>query len=192
MQVSEFAAVTEALAERMQSGGPGLPTVQLAAGAEQLRTLQAEVAALGKQQEELRLAEQLFGMDVTSFPHLNKVCSHQDRTTQHMPVDRRATRVAADLLGHVAVLQVEAELRRLAQIYAVYSEHTEVVRQYSSMLWSELDIGSLMQGVEGVASKLTKLKGLEGMPVFGLVQAEIAGFADSLPLMKELKSEALR
>jgi hypothetical protein len=85
--------------------------------------------------------------------------------------------VWADLFGHVAAVQVEAELRRLAQIYAIFSEYTEVVRQYSSMLWSELDIGSLMQGVEGVAGKLKKLKGLEGMPVFGLVQAEIAGFA---------------
>lgn len=186
--------MTEALAERMQSGGPGLPTVQLAAGAEQLRTLQAEVEALGKQQEELRLAEQLFGMDVTSFPHLSKVCTTTTTTGTHStcPVNRRAPRVGADFLGHVTVLQVEAELRRLAQIYAVFYEHIEVVRQYSSMLWSELDIGSLMQGVEGVASKLKKLKGLQGMPVFGLVQAEIAGFADSLPLMKELKSEALR
>jgi dynein heavy chain len=72
-QVSEFAAVTESLAARMHSEGPGLPTVQLAAGFEQLRTLQAEVTSLGKQQEELRMAEQLFGMNVTSFPHLNKV-----------------------------------------------------------------------------------------------------------------------
>lgn len=88
--------------------------------------------------------------------------------------------------------QVESELRKLAQVYAIYSEHTDVVRQYSNMLWSELDISSLMEGVQGVASKLKKLKGLEDMPVVGLVQGEIAGFADSLPLMKELKSEALR
>lgn len=71
--MSEFAAVTEALAARMRSEGPGLPTVQLAAGVEQLRALQAEMGVLAKQQEELRLAEQLFGMDVTSFPHLTKV-----------------------------------------------------------------------------------------------------------------------
>jgi dynein heavy chain len=87
---------------------------------------------------------------------------------------------------------VEAELRKLAQVYAIFSEHTALVRQYSSMLWSELDIGSLMEGVEGVALRLKKLRGLEDVPVFGLVQAEIAGFADSLPLMKELKSDALR
>jgi hypothetical protein len=89
-------------------------------------------------------------------------------------------------------LQVESELRKLAQVYAVYAEHAEAVRQYSNMLWSELDIGNMMDGVQAVATKLKKLKGLEDMPVFGLVQAEIAGFADSLPLMKELKSEALR
>lgn len=57
----------------MASEGPGLPTVQLSAGVEQLHVLQAEVKVLVKQQEELRLAQQLFGMDVTSFPHLNKV-----------------------------------------------------------------------------------------------------------------------
>jgi hypothetical protein len=89
-------------------------------------------------------------------------------------------------------LQVESELRKLAQVYAVYAEHAEAVRQFSNMLWSELDIGNMMDGVQAVATKLKKLKGLEDMPVFGLVQAEIAGFADSLPLMKELKSEALR
>ena len=88
--------------------------------------------------------------------------------------------------------QVEAELRKLAQIYAIYSEHAEAVRQYSNMLWSELDIGSLMDGVQVVANKLKKLKGVEELPVYSLVQTEISGFADSLPLMKELKSESLR
>lgn len=88
--------------------------------------------------------------------------------------------------------QVDLELRKLAQVYAIYSEHTDAVRQYSNMLWSELDIGSLMEGVQGVANKLKKLKGLEELPVYELVQAEISGFADSLPLMKELKSDSLR
>lgn len=89
-------------------------------------------------------------------------------------------------------LQVELELRRLAQVYAVYAEHAEAVRQYSNMLWSELDVGNMMHGVQAVQVKLKKLKALEDIPVFGLVQAEVAGFADSLPLMKELKSDSLR
>uniref|UniRef100_A0A383W4S5 Dynein-1, subspecies f n=1 Tax=Tetradesmus obliquus TaxID=3088 RepID=A0A383W4S5_TETOB len=158
-QVAVFAALTAELEARMRSEGPGLPTVQLAAGLESLKVFQGEVEGLAKQREQLRLAEQLFDMDITSYPLLSKV---------------------------------ESELRKLAQVYAVYAEHAEAVRQYSNMLWSELDIGNMMNGVQAVATKLKKLKGLEDMPVFGLVQAEIAGFADSLPLMKELKSESLR
>jgi len=87
---------------------------------------------------------------------------------------------------------VEAELRRLAQIYAVYAEHVEAVRQYSNMLWSELDVGKMMNGVQAVQLKLKRLKSLEELPVYGLVIEEISGFADSLPLMKELKSDYLR
>lgn len=88
--------------------------------------------------------------------------------------------------------QVEGELQRLSQVYAIFTEHTDLVRAYSNMLWGELDVSSLMEGVQGLITKLNKLKGLESMPTFGLVQTEIAGFADSLPLMKELKSDALR
>lgn len=90
------------------------------------------------------------------------------------------------------IQQAEAELRKLAQVYAIYCEHADAVRQYSNLLWSELDISLLMAGMEAVGGKLKKLKALEGMPVYGLVAAEITGFSDSLPLMKELKSEALR
>lgn len=33
---------------------------------------------------------------------------------------------------------------RAVQVYAVYAEHAEAVRQYSAMLWSELDIAKMM------------------------------------------------
>lgn len=45
---------------------------------------------------------------------------------------------------------------------------------------------------EQVAQKLRKLKHLTLLPVYELVEKEIVGFYNSLPLMKELKSEALR
>jgi dynein heavy chain len=43
-----------------------------------------------------------------------------------------------------------------------------------------------------VAQKLRKLKHLRLLPVYDLVDKDIQGFFNSLPLMKELKSEALR
>ncbi|KAF8069431.1 DHC1 [Scenedesmus sp. PABB004] len=159
-QVEAFAAVTADLEARMRAAGPGLPSRQLPAGLELLKAFQEEAEGLARQREALRLAEQLFDMDATSYPCLSKV---------------------------------ESELRRLAAVYAVYAEHAEAVRQYGAMLWSELDVGAMMAGVQGVAGRLKKLKAAtEDLPVYALVAAEVAGFADSLPLMRELKSEALR
>jgi dynein heavy chain len=71
--VAEFAALTAGLEARMRSSGPGLPTVQLPTGLDSLKVFQAEVEGLSKQREQLRLAEQLFDMDITSYPLLSKV-----------------------------------------------------------------------------------------------------------------------
>lgn len=75
LQVADFAVLTQQFEERMRSSGPGLPTVQLPDGHERLKTFQEDVDALSKQREHLRLAEQLFDMDVTSYPALSKVRS---------------------------------------------------------------------------------------------------------------------
>eukprot|EP00878_Enallax_costatus_P045894 GHUV01055422.1.p1 GENE.GHUV01055422.1~~GHUV01055422.1.p1 ORF type:complete len:144 (+),score=50.81 GHUV01055422.1:55-486(+) len=72
-QVADFMVLTQQLEERMRSSGPGLPTVQLPEGVERLKAFQEEVDALSKQREQLRLAEQLFDMDITSYPALSKV-----------------------------------------------------------------------------------------------------------------------
>jgi hypothetical protein len=37
-----------------------------------------------------------------------------------------------------------------AQVYAVYHEHVDCVRQYACMLWSELDVVSMMAGTDEV------------------------------------------
>ena len=50
----------------------------------------------------------------------------------------------------------------------------------------------MMSQTDTVISKLKKLKTLSMMPVFKVVEAEIQGFFDSLPIMKELKSDTLR
>jgi dynein heavy chain len=52
-------------------------------------------------------------------------------------------------------------MKKLQQVYSVYAEHAEAVRQYASMLWSELDVGKMMTGTEEIANKLRKLKHLK-------------------------------
>ncbi len=60
------------------------------------------------------------------------------------------------------------------------------------MLWADLDVGKMMTSTEETGNKLKKLKHLKHLPTYELVDKEIQGFFNSLPLMKELKGEALR
>ncbi|GLI59150.1 hypothetical protein VaNZ11_000978 [Volvox africanus] len=159
LQVVDFSAYSSELWERFRTTGPGLPTVELVVGLDELHKYEASLQDALRQREQLVLAEKLFDMPITAYPEL---------------------------------AQLEAEIRKLGQVYGVYAEHAEAVRQYSSQLWSELDVGKMMAGTEAVLTKLRKLKNLKLLPVYELVEKEIQGFYNSLPLMKELKSEALR
>lgn len=97
-----------------------------------------------------------------------------------------------EITSYPLLAQLEGEMKKLQQIYAVYAEHAEAVRQYASMLWGELDVGKMMASTEEISNKLRKLKQFKLMPTYELVEREIQGFHNSLPLMKELKSDALR
>jgi dynein heavy chain len=49
-----------------------------------------------------------------------------------------------------------------------------------------------MSGTEEILERLRKLKHLKQLPVYELVEKDVQGFFNSLPLMRELKSDALR
>ena len=83
-------------------------------------------------------------------------------------------------------------MARLQQVYGVYEEHARNVDAFSTVLWAEVDIGRIIDTTDETLSKLKKLKHLSDLPVYALVSKEIGGFLASLPLMKDLKSDALR
>ena len=104
----------------------------------------------------------------------------------------RADCLACYLNGNFDELQAESELKKLQQIYTVYAEHVGNVRQYSELLWADLDLNKMVTGTEEVARKLRDLKQLKLLPAFEAVEREIQGFQSSLPLMQELRNDALR
>ena len=67
-------------------------------------------------------------------------------------------------------MQAEAELKRLSQVYAVYAEHADNVRQYSQQLWADLDITRMVTGTDEVAKKLRGLTNLKLLPVYEAVE----------------------
>lgn len=60
------------------------------------------------------------------------------------------------------------------------------------MMWSDLDIDSLVTSTEGFVQKLRKMKALKSIPVFASVEKAITSFQTSLPLIQDLKNEAFR
>lgn len=83
-------------------------------------------------------------------------------------------------------------MRKLQQIYAIYEQHSKAVDSFSVVLWADLDVNKIVVAAEEVALKLKQMKHLAHMPIFDVVSTNISGFMSSLPLMKELKSDALR
>lgn len=89
-------------------------------------------------------------------------------------------------------MQMETEMQKLEQLYAVYEVHAKNVDSFSMVLWADLDVAKIIEVTEEVAVELKKKRFLSDMPLFDAVSKSIQGFLSSLPLMKELKSEALR
>jgi dynein heavy chain len=66
------------------------------------------------------------------------------------------------------------------------------VCKQSAILWADLDVKRLAATSEETAKKLRQLKHLSSLRVYGLVAAEISGFQVGLPLMRDLKNDAMR
>ena len=61
------------------------------------------------------------------------------------------------------------------------------------MLWANLNIQQLTEGIEEFMRRLRKLpKEVKALPVCHVLEEKIRGFKDSVPLFADLKNEALR
>jgi dynein heavy chain len=94
------------------------------------------------------------------------------------------------ITSYPELLEVETELRNLAQIYELHTDFNSAVKASSSMLWAELDITRLVNSTEEFSGRLKKIKHLKGLPTYGLVEARLKEFQDSLPLIQVSKLEA--
>jgi Dynein heavy chain, N-terminal region 2 len=90
-------------------------------------------------------------------------------------------------------MQLELELARVQQVYAVHEEQSRAVGALAAVLWANLDVDSIIAGVEATSAKLQRLgPALGDLPIYDAVAKDVGSFLASLPLMKDLKSEALR
>ncbi|XP_063753564.1 dynein axonemal heavy chain 10 [Eleginops maclovinus] len=91
------------------------------------------------------------------------------------------------------VISIQRDMDGLRQIYGVYKAQMDAKTEWSQTLWVDLDIQQLQEGVEGFIKSLRQLpKDVRALPVAFFLEGRMKEFRDSLPLLLDLKNEALR
>ncbi|XP_063171723.1 dynein axonemal heavy chain 10 [Candoia aspera] len=91
------------------------------------------------------------------------------------------------------LIKIQKEMKGLRQIYETYKLQQAAKEEWSQTLWVNLNVQVLQDGIEGYLKTLRKLpKHVRGMPVAYHLEIKMKAFKESIPLLLDLKNEALR
>ncbi|NXA03996.1 DYH10 protein, partial [Sapayoa aenigma] len=89
--------------------------------------------------------------------------------------------------------KAQNDVRALKQIYDIYAMQRVTKKEWSQTLWINLNVQLLQEGIEGFLKALRKLpRAVRTMPVALQLESKMKAFRDSIPLLLDLKNEALR
>ena len=88
---------------------------------------------------------------------------------------------------------VRKEMEVLDVIYSVYEEQKHARDEWAQALWSDLHMEVLEQGIDAFATRVRRMPdNVKEHPLWQVLSKRIKEFKDTLPLLTDLKSEALR
>ncbi|GAB0196984.1 dynein axonemal heavy chain 10 [Grus japonensis] len=91
------------------------------------------------------------------------------------------------------LVKAQNDMKGLKQIYEIYELQRAAKKEWSQTLWINLNVQFLQEGIEGFLKALRKLpKQVRSMPVAFHLETKMKAFRDSIPLLLDLKNEALR
>ncbi|XP_006149290.1 dynein heavy chain 10, axonemal [Tupaia chinensis] len=91
------------------------------------------------------------------------------------------------------LLKVQKEMNGLRMIYELYEGLKAAKEEWSQTLWVNLNVQFLQEGIEGFLKSLRKLpRPVRGLSVAYYLESRMKAFKDSIPLLLDLKHEALR
>uniref|UniRef100_A0A8C6Y8I9 Dynein axonemal heavy chain 10 n=1 Tax=Naja naja TaxID=35670 RepID=A0A8C6Y8I9_NAJNA len=91
------------------------------------------------------------------------------------------------------MIKIQKEMKGLRQIYEIYKLQQAAKEEWSQTLWVNLNVQVLQEGIEGYLKTLRKLpKQVRSMPVAYHLEMKMKAFKESIPLLLDLKNEALR
>ncbi|CAH8558888.1 unnamed protein product [Heterobilharzia americana] len=97
------------------------------------------------------------------------------------------------LTQYPQILNIQKELNGLDQLFSIYLGQKQAREEWSQILWRDLNITVLQNGIEKYLKDLRNLpKHVRTLPVGRVIFEQIRTFRDSLPLFLDLKNEALR
>ncbi|XP_064322361.1 dynein axonemal heavy chain 10 [Phalacrocorax carbo] len=91
------------------------------------------------------------------------------------------------------LMKAQNDMKGLKQIYEIYELQRAAKKEWSQTLWINLNVQFLQEGIERFLKALRKLpKQVRSMPVAFHLETKMKAFQDSIPLLLDLKNEALR
>lgn len=89
--------------------------------------------------------------------------------------------------------QVTKAMTALEQIYALYVEQREARAEWSASLWADLNLGVLETGIQGFLQRVKRMPDdVKRLAPWSVLEVRVRDFKDTLPLLADLKSDALR
>ncbi|KAM9219274.1 dynein axonemal heavy chain 10 [Leptosomus discolor] len=91
------------------------------------------------------------------------------------------------------LMKAQNDMKGLKQIYEIYESQRAAKKEWSQTLWINLNVQFLQEGIEGFLKAFRKLpEQVRSMPVAFHLETKMKAFRDSIPLLLDLKNEALR
>ncbi|KAI5945034.1 Dynein heavy chain 10, axonemal [Manis javanica] len=91
------------------------------------------------------------------------------------------------------LFKVQKEMNGLKMIYELYERLKIAKEEWSQTLWINLNVQFLQEGIEGFLRSIRKLpRQVRNLSVAYYLEAKMKAFKDSIPLLVDLKHEALR
>ncbi|XP_031448519.1 dynein heavy chain 10, axonemal isoform X3 [Phasianus colchicus] len=91
------------------------------------------------------------------------------------------------------LIKMQNDMKGLKQVYEIYELQKAAKEEWSRTLWINLNVQFLQEGIEGFLKAFRKLpKQVRSMPAACHLETKLKAFRDSIPLLLDLKNEALR
>lgn len=118
--------------------------------------------------------------------------SHQACMARKLELVNAEGLFGLDTTDYPELQRVVSEMKKLGRIYDLYQEQRDFEDGNSATPWGDLDVASLQRGVEVLEKKARKEKQFKDHPTFRAVEARIFNFKNSIPLIVNLKNDAMK